>query len=52
MGLDASLKIFKNHGPLGFYKGFIPMWGRLAPIAILQLVIYDNLLNYFGFHTL
>lgn len=50
--LDASVKIFKNHGPLGFYKGFIPMWGRIAPITILQLVIYDNLLNYFGFHTL
>lgn len=32
---DAFLDIFKKEGPLGFYKGFIPMWTRLAPSTCL-----------------
>ena len=50
--MDASIKILKKEGPLGFYRGFFPIWGRFAPVTTLQLVVYDNLLNYFGFEAI
>jgi hypothetical protein len=49
---DAAMTVFKEQGILGFYKGFLPMWGRFAPQATLQLVIYDNLLHLYGFETI
>ena len=50
--MDASIKIFKKEGPKGFYRGFVPIWGRFAPVTTLQLVVFDNLLNYFGFEAI
>lgn len=50
--IDASFKIMRTTGPLGFYRGFLPMWGRFAPQATLQLVIYDNLLTKCGFESI
>lgn len=50
--LDASFSIMKTEGPMGFYRGFLPMWGRFAPQATLQLVIYDNLLTSCGFESI
>lgn len=40
---DCALKIFKNEGPLGFWKGFIPIWSRFAPTTCLQLIIFEQL---------
>lgn len=40
---DCFIKIFKNEGPLGFYKGFMPIWGRFAPTTCLQLLIFEAL---------
>ena len=31
--VDAAMKILKNDGPLAFYRGFFPIWGRFAPQA-------------------
>jgi hypothetical protein len=28
---DCFRKILATEGPLGFYKGFMPIWGRFAP---------------------
>ena len=50
--IDASFSILKTEGPGGFYRGFLPMWGRFAPQATLQLVIYDNLLTSCGFESI
>lgn len=50
--VDTFFHIVKTEGVLGFYRGFIPMWGRFAPQATLQLVIYDNMLSLFGFETI
>ena len=50
--MDASFSIMKTEGPRGFYRGFLPMWGRFAPQATLQLVIYDNLLTSCGFESI
>ena len=33
--VDCFVKILKNEGPLGFYKGFLPIWGRFAPTTCL-----------------
>ena len=49
---DAAIQLVYKHGPLGLYKGFFPIWLRFAPTTILQLVIFDNLLNLCGFQTI
>lgn len=28
--VDAGVKIIKNHGITGLYRGFLPTWGREA----------------------
>ena len=50
--LDAGTKLIARDGPLALYKGFIPIWCRFAPTTVLQLVIFDNLLNFCGFNTI
>lgn len=40
---DAFMDIYKKEGPLGFYKGFIPMWSRLAPSTCLQFIFLENI---------
>ena len=49
---DAATKIVKEHGPLAFYRGFFPIWGRFAPQATLQLVIFDMLRKLAGFDAI
>ena len=49
---DAGIKLVQKDGPLALYKGFFPIWARFAPTTILQLVIFDNLLNFCGFQTI
>lgn len=46
--LDCSAKILKNEGPLGFYKGFFPIWSRFAPTTCLQLIIFEQLRKKLG----
>tara|TARA_Y100000768_G_C23473154_1_gene449072 strand:- start:272 stop:535 length:264 start_codon:yes stop_codon:yes gene_type:complete len=50
--VDATIKIYKNEGLSTFYRGFFPMWFRFAPTTIIQLVIFDNLLQYCGFDSI
>lgn len=45
---DCFMKIFKNEGPLGFYKGFLPIWGRFAPTTCLQLIMMEQLRKMTG----
>lgn len=46
---DAFMKILRTDGPLAFYRGFFPIWGRFAPQATLQLVIFEFLLKQAGY---
>ena len=46
--VDCFMKILKNEGPLGFYKGFIPIWSRFAPTTCLQLLIFEQLRKLLG----
>lgn len=45
---DCAAKILKNEGPLGFWKGFIPIWSRFAPTTCLQLIIFEQLRSMVG----
>jgi hypothetical protein len=49
---DAALKILQKDGPFAFYRGFFPIWGRFAPQATLQLVIFEKMLNLTGYDPL
>jgi hypothetical protein len=40
---DCFGKILANEGPMGFYKGFIPIWSRFAPTTCFQLIIFEQL---------
>ena len=40
-GFSGFTKTLKNEGPLGFYKGFMPIWSRFAPTTCLQLVFFE-----------
>mmetsp|Transcript_3910 Transcript_3910/g.7887 ORF Transcript_3910/g.7887 Transcript_3910/m.7887 type:complete len:310 (-) Transcript_3910:36-965(-) len=50
--VDCFQKTVRAEGPTALYRGFLPIWGRFAPQATLQLVIMDNTLNFFGFDTI
>jgi len=49
---DCAAKIMRNEGPAAFYRGFIPIWGRFAPQATLQLVIFEMILKLTGYQAL
>lgn len=50
--IDCATKVVKNEGPLSLYRGFIPIWGRFAPSATLQLLSLETLYRIFGFESL
>lgn len=50
--IDCFSKILANEGPTGFYKGFIPIWGRFAPATTFQLVIFEQLRRVAGMNAL
>ena len=41
--MDCFTKTVKNEGPLALYKGFIPVWLRLAPWQIIFWTSYEQL---------
>ena len=50
--VDCAAKIAKEKGPSYFYRGFLPIWGRFAPQATLQLMIFEVLLGAAGFDAI
>ena len=46
--IDCFTKVLKHEGPFAFYRGFLPIWGRFAPQATLQLVVFEKLLKFTG----
>lgn len=50
--LDCFTKIVAKDGPLVLYRGFLPIWGRFAPQATLQLVVFEAVLKVTGFAAL
>ncbi|KAF1748169.1 hypothetical protein GCK72_024636 [Caenorhabditis remanei] len=39
-------------GPMGFFKGFIPAWARLAPHTVLTFIFFEQLRLNFGYSPL
>lgn len=50
--IDCLVKTVKNEGPKGLYKGFIPMWGRMGPFTVIQLVTWEQLRKMCGISSL
>jgi hypothetical protein len=43
---DCFMQVLKESGPLGFYKGFVPIWSRFAPTTCIQLIIFEQLKRF------
>merc|ERR1719486_95122 len=41
--LGTAGQIFKEDGPLGFYRGFVIAWQRAAPLIIIQMICYEQI---------
>ena len=39
---DTFFKIAAADGPLALWRGFIPMWARIAPTTTLQLLLFEQ----------
>lgn len=50
--VHAFTSTVKHEGPLGLYKGFIPMWGRFGPFTVIQLISWEQLRKLCGISTL
>lgn len=50
--MDCAFKIVKNEGPIALWTGFIPMWSRIGPTAILQLILFEKITQLTGGKTL
>lgn len=46
--IDVAKSIFRDHGPVGFFRGFLPAFIRLAPHTMLTFVFLEELRVYFG----
>jgi hypothetical protein len=44
--------ILRKDGPFAFYRGFGPLYARMLPATILQLGIFEILLNVTGYTTI
>ena len=49
---DCAVKIVKKDGVTAFYRGFAPLYARMLPATILQLSIFEVLLNMAGYNTI
>lgn len=49
--IDCTYSIIKNEGIYAFYKGFIPIWFRLAPWQLTFWVSYEQSRNIFNIQS-
>jgi hypothetical protein len=50
--VDCVTKTVSQEGPMALYRGFIPIWGRFAPSATIQLLTIETLYTATGFSTI
>ncbi len=50
--IDCFSKILASEGPMGFYRGFIPIWSRFAPTTCLQLVFFEAFRKMSGLNAI
>ncbi|KAK4878029.1 hypothetical protein RN001_010535 [Aquatica leii] len=46
--LDCTLKIWKNEGPMAFYKGTVPRLSRVCLDVAITFMIYDSFMEVFN----
>lgn len=46
--LDVARSILNDYGPIGFFRGFLPAFVRLAPQTMLTFVFLEELRKHFG----
>jgi hypothetical protein len=49
---DCFSVILRRDGVFAFYRGFTPLYARMLPATILQLGIFEILLNFAGYKTI
>jgi hypothetical protein len=49
---DCAKKTVQEGGPLALYRGFFVIWGRFAPQATLQLMVFEQMRKIAGMETL
>lgn len=47
-GLDVAKSIMKDYGPIGFFRGYVPAFVRLAPHTMLTFVFLEQMRAKFG----
>jgi hypothetical protein len=50
--VDCVTKTVKAEGALSLYRGFLPIWGRFAPSATLQLLSLETLYGLCGYESI
>ncbi|XP_026317549.1 mitochondrial uncoupling protein 4 isoform X2 [Hyposmocoma kahamanoa] len=49
--MDCLQQSVKNEGVLSLYKGFLPLWMRLGPWALINWIAFENIMVAIGGHT-
>lgn len=49
--IDCLQQSVKNEGILALYKGFLPLWMRLGPWALINWVAFENIMLTIGGRT-
>lgn len=50
--VHAMSSTVRNEGVLALYKGFIPMWSRVAPFTVIQLICWEQMRKVCGITSL
>lgn len=50
--LDAGKSFIQKEGFFSLWRGFIPIWARFAPSAVIQLLTFETLLTLTGYANL
>jgi len=50
--VHAARTIITTDGPLSLWRGFIPIWARFAPSAVIQLITFETLLTVCGYQNI
>lgn len=46
--IDCARQSVQNEGILALYKGFMPMWVRLGPWALVNWVAFERMMIIIG----
>ncbi|VVC96833.1 unnamed protein product, partial [Leptidea sinapis] len=49
--IDCLQQSVRNEGLLSLYKGFLPLWMRLGPWALINWIAFENIMLAIGGHT-